>query len=202
MTLNLKSDGSGTVRVLARISIYAKKNSTDRDIQGLITRYEPYCEVVKREFESLHIYADKPQFIQLLEEIEEKRLGFHYHLIEEYSKQELDSAEYLVIDPAIEIADSIGDDFGLFYDPSCSLCRAFIHQHSDLRVKAKYAGKKEFVSASEREHLVSPQFKEILESAGLEGAGYRPVYSSKGELDLVSARSPEHSSASASFKRL
>ena len=88
----------------------------------------------------------------------------------------------MVIHPAIEIMDSIGDGFGLFYNPSCTLCRAFIHQHFDLRVKTKYAGKKEFVLAWEMENLVSSQFKEILESAGLEGADYRPVYSSKGEL--------------------
>ena len=100
------------MRVLARMGIFAVSKSTNRDIQGLFTRYEPYCEVVDREYKRLHMYTDKPQFIQLLEEVEEKRLGFNCQLDREYSKQELDSAEYLIIHPAIEIPDSIGDDFG------------------------------------------------------------------------------------------
>src|SRR5690349_20267143 len=129
------------MRVLARIGIYAVSESTDWDIQGLLTRYEPYCEEVKREYGSLRIYTDKPQHAQLLKEIEEKRLGYNHQLEIEYSKQELDSAEYLAVRPTTRIFDSYGDDPSLFYKPSCETCESYIYQHSDLKVVSKYAGK-------------------------------------------------------------
>ena len=67
----------------------------------------------------IRIYTDNPQYQEMPKEIKGMPLEINELLIAEYSKQELDSSEFLVLNPKFESNMSSVDDPTAFFDMLC-----------------------------------------------------------------------------------
>ncbi|ASS74438.1 hypothetical protein CIG75_05170 [Tumebacillus algifaecis] len=145
----------------------------------MVEKYKPYLHKVN-DF-MLYMYTDLPQFSELMQELQEHGLDSKCFYDKQWSKKEVDDAEFLILGAINECEDPVRSEFDTHFKNHCKKCKAHLEQTSDIKIRRKYVGKWDFYSAYEIRNIVSPRVKEILEREDVPGVAFRPVYTLKVE---------------------
>lgn len=171
------------MRTLARVGVFelSYENNTGTS-EYFLKKYEPYAVKVNFDMPTIVMYTDQPQYSKLKEELEmhKDKIRVSEWLELEYSKEELDSAEFLLLYTRFECDEGYADSPELFYDIwGEGKGRVAVHQHSDLMIRKKDMKNRDLFASWEGEYCVSSKLKGIFENELVDGSRFRPVYTMK-----------------------
>lgn len=173
---------------LSRISFTEADEMVDDEFKKtFINKYNHACQKVDWSYGVAYIFinTNTTEYSQILEELEEKHIKYQEIKIVEYSKKDLDSAQYLVLNPKYECINPYNDRFGKIIGEYKENCGFYTKQLADLMIREIDLGKRDILRSREGEQIiVSPRLKEILENYDLEGIKFRNVYT-KGKKDII-----------------
>lgn len=173
---------------LSRIT-FAEANKTVNDEfkKAFANKYKNVCKEIEWKYGIVYIFINiyTPEYLEIIKELKEKSIEYNEMKIIEYSKDDLDNARYLELNPKYECLNPYESNFGKVFGEYRSGCKFYTNQLMDLEVRKKDIGKKEILRTYEAEEIiVSSRLKEILESYDLESINFRNVYT-KGEKDPI-----------------
>lgn len=134
------------------------------------------------------IYEDTEGFAILMEEIKKNNLNYTFAEGREYTKEEIEAAEYFTMEIIYpwERDGITADDFGTKYEDSysCSACKGGKKQVSDLIINKKKMGKYD-IATIQPEIIVNERLYNLILENNLLGCQFRPVKDYKGKDELV-----------------
>lgn len=154
---------------------------------SFIQRYKKVCKSIYWDnyMAFVEIDTSKPEYEEIKQKIKELKRHISEQHEFEYTKEELNTAEYLKVTITCECTDSPSENNpGLFYDEYVPGSEIYTKQKCDLRIRKGSLGKKDIILSYEWERIVSLRLKKVLESAELRGINLRPVYC-KSEVDPI-----------------
>lgn len=167
------------MRVAAYFSAQSSTEEAKAHRARLVEKYKSYF--IKDDGYMLSMYTDLPEYQELMQEFQAVGLNGTGYFVREWTKKEINAAEFLVLSPVHDCSDEPSEkDYNASFEPICSRCQV-LKQTSDLKIKKKYAGKWDYFSSYEFRQIASPRLRELLEQEEVPGASFRPVYTAKVE---------------------
>jgi hypothetical protein len=170
---------------ISRISFtQANKRVTDEFIQYFHKKYKNSYRKMEWNDGIAYIWitTNTSEYDEILKELEENDIKVFEDKTIEFSKKDLDNAEYLEINPKFEAINPY-EEYEAF-DEYKKGCGFFTKQIKDLMIRKKDLGKKDILKSYDEEIIVSLRLWEILKNEKLKGLEFRPVYT-KGEIEPV-----------------
>jgi hypothetical protein len=171
------------VKVLARVSI-PQGNLNDFSEVYKANLIKEYSNSFKRiDWECgvgyIEIYKNDKEYTRFIGQLQRDKIYFSQEFKAEYSKNEIDKSELLVLRLKYQCEMTYNGKYGMFFDEYANGCGVYTKQHSDLQILKRDLGQRDIFRSTENEYLVSIKLKSLIESEKLTGVIFRPVYTKK-----------------------
>lgn len=135
-------------------------------------------------FRTISLYMDSREYRELVAELDRRGIQYSENFRQVFSEEELESAEYLVLESAYHWGYPQGNYRQLCFDLSvaCPLCGNGASQKAPFRVKPPLPKRREWVLLHwVYEHLVTERIANLMLEAGLTGFTFWPILHKTGQ---------------------
>ncbi len=132
------------------------------------------------------IYQDTKGFKILMEEIEKHKLSYTFAEGREYTKEEINTAEFFTVEIMYpwERDGMNAEKFGTEYELDCNYCHCGKQQVSELRIDKKKMKKYDIITI-QPEIIVTERLCNLILDHNLTGCEFGPVVDYKGRDELI-----------------
>ncbi|QAA33767.1 hypothetical protein [Clostridium manihotivorum] len=131
---------------------------------------------IKFGYSYIYVYTESQAYKEVIEYLDNNCIYYSEIISVEYSKKDLDNADYLQLWPKFESLNPYEGEWNMYFDEYAPSCGFYTKQHSNLMIRKKEIVNKDIIRSYEGEILVSTKLKNIMEDENLSGVMFRPVF--------------------------